>query len=160
MRWDSILLIFFILLILYSAIWQKRVILKIEKELRPLWDRVPAASHPHFLSFIRIIVAPLPPLLLLGISLLIKGFIHYEVAWLALITRLLGLWAAGVLVLKFLRETLTDGLLPFCPLYGKRLFRALRLVLAYTMASIAIVWGARAIALPDDVQLSSDLPFP
>ncbi len=45
---------FFILLILYSAIWQKRVILKIEKELRPLWDRVPAASHPHFLSFIRI----------------------------------------------------------------------------------------------------------
>lgn len=148
----SILLVFFVAVLLYSVIWQKRVVLKIEKELQPLWDRVPATSHPHFLSFIRIIVAPVLPVLLLCTSLLIQGFIHYEVPWLALVTKLLGLWAAGVLVLKILREALTDGLLPFCPLYGRSLFRTLRVVVVYTMTGMAIVWGAEAIQLPDDAQ--------
>lgn len=148
----SILVALFVAGVLYSVIWQKRVVRKIEKELQPLWDRVPAASHPVFFSFIRIIVAPFLPLFLLGVSLLIKGFIHYEVPWLALIAKLLGLWAAGVLVLKFLRETLTGGLLPFCPLYGRRIFRALRLAVVYTMAGMALVWGAGAIGLPVDVR--------
>ena len=147
----SILLIFFVAVVVYSVIWQKRVVRTIEKELQPLLDTIPATSHPHFLSFIRIIVAPLLPVLLLGASLLIQGFVHYKVPWLALTTKLLGLWAAGVLVLKFMRETLTGGLLPFCPLYGRRLFRILRLAAVYTMTGMAIVWGAVAIRLPDDV---------
>ena len=64
----------------------------------------------------------------------------------------MGLWAGGALAIRFLREVLRDGLLPFCPRYGRRLFRKLRLVLVYVMAGIAIVWGAETIQLPDDVQ--------
>ena len=149
---SSILLVVFVVAVLYSVIGRKRVSQRIEKELQPLWDRVPAQTHPHLVSFIRIVASPLVPLLFLGVFLLIEGFTHYEVSWFPPVRKLLGLWAAGVLLMNFFRETLTNGLLPFCPRYGNTLFRMLRLVVICIMAGMAIVWGAEAIQLPDDVK--------
>lgn len=149
---SSILFVVFLVAVLYSVIGRKRVSQRIEKELRPLWDRVPAQTHPHLVSFIRIVASPLVPLLFLGVFLLIEAFTHYEVSWFPPIRKLLGLWAAGVLVTNLLRETLTNGLLPFCPRYGQTLFRMLRLVVICIVAGMVIVWGAEAIQLPDDVQ--------
>ena len=88
----SLILMVFLAVLLYSVIWRKRVILKLEKELQPLLNKVPEETHPHLLSFIRIIVSPLLPLLLLGTSLLINGAIHHDVPWLAFITKL---WDCG-----------------------------------------------------------------
>ncbi len=137
-------------IILYSAIWQKRLVRTIEKELRYLNARFQAAFNLHFRSFIRIILAPVLPLLLLGISLLIKGIVDQEIPLLEYITRLLGLWAVGALILKLSREALLDGLVPFCPLYGRRIFRAVRLIVVYAMIGMVIVWGTELIKLPDD----------
>ena len=148
----SVLLVFFAIVVLYSVIWRHRVVQWLEKELLPLWERVPKASHPHFRAFLRIMVAPLLPLLLLVASLLIQGFIHYRIPSLVLAKNLLSLWAAGILVLNFLHETLRNGLLHFCLLHGRKLFRALRRVMVCTITAIAVVWGARAIELPDGVQ--------
>lgn len=148
----SILLALFIIAALYSVIGRKRVSRRIEEELQPLWARVPAQTHPHLASLIRIAVSPLAPLLFLGVFLLTQSFIHYEGPWFLPIKKLLGLWAAGVLLMNLFREILTNGLLPFCPRYGNTLFRMLRLVPICVVVGMAIVWGAEAIGLPDDVK--------
>lgn len=137
-------------MVLYSVIWQKRLVRTIEKESRYLNARFQAAFNLHFRSFIRIILAPVLPVLLLGISLLVKGFVRQEAPLLEYITRLLGLWAVGALILKVSREALLEGLVPFCPLYGRRIFRAVRLIVVSAMIGMAIVWGTESIKLPDD----------
>ena len=147
----SSLLIVFVAAMLYGLIGQKRVLRKVEKELQPLWERLPTLSRHHFLSFINILVSSLLPLLLLGAFLLIEGFIRSKVPWFLLIKKLLGLWVVNALVLTFLREILTNGLLPFCPRYGKNLLKVLRLGLVYLAVGIALVWGADALQLPEDV---------
>jgi small-conductance mechanosensitive channel len=147
----SCLLIVFAATMLYGLIGQKRVLGKVEQELQPLWERIPALSRHHLLSFINIVVSSLLPIVLLCAFLPIEGFIHSKVSWFVLVKKLLGLWVIGSLSLNFLREILTNGLLPFCPRYGKTLLRVLRLALTYLLAGIALVWGADAIELPQDV---------
>lgn len=147
----SVLLIVFSAAVLYGLFGQKRVLRKVKEELQPLWERFPALSRPYFLSLIRVLVSSLLPVLLLGVFLLIEDIIHSKVAWFLLIEKLLGLWAAGALVGGLLWETFMGGLLPFCPRYGKNLFRSLRLVLICLAAGIAIVWGAEALQPRADV---------
>lgn len=148
----SILLVLFIGTVIYSILWQKRVVGFIETELQPLLLRVPSETHPRLFAFVRILVAPVLPLFLLAVALLIKGFIRYEVTWMVLVIWLLELWAMGALIIKILRETLRGDLMPFCPIYGRKIFRTLRLTAVYAIAGIAVVWSAELFQLPDDVQ--------
>ncbi len=148
----TILLLIFLVAVLYSVVWRKQILQALEKELQPLLKRAPAETYPRLLALLRVLISPLLPLLFLGLFLLIQSFVHYESAWFSLITKLLALWAGEALILGFLREYLTDGLLPYCPVQGKTLLRSISLVLVYIGACLVVVWVVEASRAPRDVQ--------
>lgn len=147
----SLIMLTFIIAVFYSLFGQSRVLIRIEKRVQPLTAVIPAEVYPFFLSALRIVVAALIPLILLGGFALINALIHYQQPWFQLTGRLLGLWALGALVLGLLREALTRDLFEATALYGKSIFRLARLALLYILAGIAVSWGAAAFQVPKDV---------
>lgn len=147
----STLLLLFLVATFYIAVGERRLLQKLDQEMRPLWIRLPELSRPRFFSLLAIVVSALAPLVLLGFFRLIGGFIRHPVAWFELVQKLLMLWAAGALVLTALQEVLMNGLLTFCPWRGRRLYGVLRRVLLYITAGLASVWLADALRLPKDV---------
>lgn len=147
----SLIMLVFIAAVLYSLIGQRRVLRKIEGALDPYREKIPAKVFPFLRSVLRIVVAALIPLALLAGYSLVNGIVSYRAAWFAILGRLLILWAAGALMLNLLREALTRDLFEVTAAYGRSIYRLVRLALLYAVASIALVWSAGALRLPQDV---------
>jgi small-conductance mechanosensitive channel len=147
----SILVFIFICAVFYAFVGQKRVMKRVEKVVHPLGRFMPNEAFPYFLSALKIVVASLIPLLLLGAYSLINAFIHYSAVWFLLTGRLLGVWVLGALILNLLHEILKSGLYPAADQYGKLLYRRARLVVFYILGGTAIVWGAESFALQGDI---------
>ncbi len=147
----SFLVLTFLVAVLYAFTGQKRVMKRVEHAVHPLQRIIPDEVYPYILSALKIVVASLIPLILLGAYSLINAFIQYKAVWFLLIGRLFGVWAIGALLLNLLHESLTSGLYPAADRYGDVLYRRARLAVLYILGGTAIVWGAEAFKLPADI---------
>ena len=147
----SLIMLTFIIAVLYSLLGQNRVLARIETKVHPFREKIPEALYPFSVSALKVVVAALIPLLLLGAFALINAMINYKEAWFQLTGRLLGLWAIGALIIGLMRESLTRDLFPATPPYGKTIFRLTRLALLYVLVGIAVFWAAEAFRVRDDV---------
>ena len=144
----------FLLAALYSLFGQKRVLNRIEAKIATLRDRIPIQAYPYVISGIKVVVAALIPLLLIGIFHMVRALTNFEADWFRLIGHLLGLWAVGALVINLLREGLTRELLPSASEYGISIFRWARVALLYILIAIAVFWSAQVfVARPDVLAL-------
>jgi potassium-dependent mechanosensitive channel len=141
----------FIIAVLYSLIWRKRIYTWTERKTQPLLRRLPDTLVPYVHSGIKVVTAALIPFLLLSLFLLVEAMVAYQAAWFSLTGRLLGLWAAGSLVLNVLSETLTGGLFTATASYGEKLYRWASLVVWYVLIVIAVFWAAESFHLREDV---------
>jgi small-conductance mechanosensitive channel len=147
----SLIVLTFIIAILYSLLGQNRVLAKVEAAVQPIRARIPEASYPYFISALKVIVAALIPLILLGAFSLINAMITYQAAWFQLIGRLLVLWAVGALLISLLRESLTRDLFAATARYGQTIFRLSRLVLLYVLVGEAVFWCAETFPIRKDI---------
>ena len=147
----SLLMLVFFVAILYSLIGQRRVLRRIALRLEPYRDKIPETVYPFVLSGLRIVVAALIPLSLLAAYALVNALVRYEAVWFVILGRLLILWAVGALLLNLLRESLTRDLFEVTTMYGRPIYRLVRLVLFYSLAGITIFWSAEALQLPADI---------
>ena len=147
----SLIVLTFIIAVLYSLLGQNRVLEKVEAGVQPIRARIPEASYPYFISALKVIIAALIPLLLLGAFLLINAMITYQAGWFQLIGRLLVLWAVGALLIGLLRESLTRDLFGATARYGKTIFRFSRLALLWILVGEAVFWGAETFPIRKDV---------
>jgi len=146
------LLLVFLLAVIYSFLWQARVMTGVESRLQPLTVRLPDAVRPYFLATFRVLVAALLPLILWGLFSLVIAFIPQRSVWLIFTRRILLLWLMGALVLRLLRELLLRDLLKVELRYGKTIFLVSRIVLIYVLGCIAFLWGAEAFEFREDMQ--------
>jgi small-conductance mechanosensitive channel len=147
----SIIILIFLVAVLYSVLGRKRIMARIEAGVAPYRSKLPEGVYPFVLSALRVIIAALFPLVLLGIYSLINAMIAYRAAWFVLTGRVLVLWAVGALVIGLLRETLTSGLFKVTAQYGGTVFQLTRLAVFYAMVGVALVWGAESFSLRPDV---------
>jgi len=146
----SILVFVFIAAVLYSLLGQRRVMDWVEHRVEPLSTFIPEATYPFVMSGIKIVVSALIPLLLLLAFALINAMIDYSAAWFQLIGRLLGFWAAGALLLRLLKESLTRDLFKVTAQYGRTIYRWARLALLYAIFGIAAYWTAEVFEIRED----------
>ena len=147
----SMIVIIILAAVFYSLIGQKKVLRRVEMEVKPLGERLPETVYPYFMSVLKIGVEALIPLILLGLFSLIDDLTAYQAPWLRLMGRVLMVWAIGALINGLLREALTRGLFPAASTYGKDIYRLTRLVLIYALLGIAGFWGMEAFAIRQDV---------
>jgi hypothetical protein len=112
---------------------------------------IPEVSYPFVLSGIRVVVSALIPLLLLATFVIINAMIDYPAAWFQLTGRLLGFWAAGALLLRLLKESLTRDLFKVTQQYGRTIHRWARLALLYAVFGLAAYWTAEVFEIREDV---------
>ncbi len=147
----SILVFGFFAGVLYSLLGQRRVMEWVERKVDPLSAYIPEVTYPFVMSGIKVVVSALIPLLLLGAFALINALIDYAAAWFQLIGRLLGFWAAGALLLRLLKESLTRDLFKVTAQYGRTIYRWARLALLYAIFGIAAYWTAEVFEIREDV---------
>ena len=147
----SILVLVFFIGVFYSMLGQQRVMGSVERRVELLIKYIPEASYPFVISGIKVVVSALIPLLLLGAFSLINAMIDYSETWFQLIGRLLGLWAAGALLLRLLKESLTQNLFKVPEHYGWTIYRWARLALLYAIFGIAVYWATEAFEIREDV---------
>jgi small-conductance mechanosensitive channel len=146
----SLVMLAFLAAVFYSLFGQRRVLKRLEKSVASIRVRIPAEFQVYFLSALKILVASLIPLVLLGVFNLIQAFISHKGAWFWLTGQLLKLWALGALILHLLRETLTQRVLSIPVEYGRPVFRVARWVVLYILLSVALFQAAEAFDLPED----------
>jgi small-conductance mechanosensitive channel len=137
--------------VFYSLIGRRRLIERAEAKIDPLLARLPAEMVPYCRSALRVVLASLIPLLLLGAFTTVNAFSGYRAPWFLLTRQLLGLWALGALLKHLLGEILLGDRLPVPSRYGPTLYRLARLGVFYVLLGLAVVWGAAAFDLPADV---------
>jgi small-conductance mechanosensitive channel len=147
----SLLILFFVMVVLYSLLGQKRAIRWVERKAQPVSRHIPEDYYPYFLSLIKVVASALIPLIMVGLFSLINKMINYQAAWFQLTGRLLWLWAVGALILRLLKETLTRNLFDATTNYGKVIFRYARLILLYGIIGIAAFWAAEVFKVRVDV---------
>ena len=147
----SLLVLTFLIAVCYSLFGQKRVMAKVEALVQPFRPHLPETTYPYLLSLLKIGVASLIPLLLLGVFSVINAFIAYQAKWFLLTGRLLGVWVISALATYVLRESLTAGLYAAAEQYGRTIYKRARLVVFYIAGGMAIYWGAEAAGFPHDV---------
>ncbi|MFO7553653.1 MAG: mechanosensitive ion channel [Desulfobacterales bacterium] len=147
----TILMVLFLAGVFYSLLGQRRVMGRVERRVGPMIAYIPEATYPFVISGIRVVVSALIPLILLGLFALINAMIDYSAAWFQLVGRLLGLWAAGALLLRLLKESLTRDLIKVTAQYGTTIYRWARLALLYAIFGIAAYWTAEVFEIRDDV---------
>jgi hypothetical protein len=76
----SLIILTFIVAVLYSLLGQDRVLARIEAGVQPLRAKMPKASYPYFISALKVVVAALIPLLLLGAFALIACWVCGQLA--------------------------------------------------------------------------------
>ena len=147
----SILVFILLVGIFYSLLGQRRVMSLVEQKVEPLTAYIPEVAYPFVMSGIKIVVSALIPLLLLGAFALINAMIVYSAVWFQLVGRLLGLWVAGALSLRLLKESLTGNLFKVTEQYGRTIYRWARLALLYAIFGIAAYWATEAFEIREDV---------
>jgi small-conductance mechanosensitive channel len=147
----SVLIFIFLVALVYSLLGQQRVMQRVATLLAPQEDRIPKSIYPYILSSIRVVIAALFPLVLLGAYSLLNALIAYDAAWFRLIGRLLLLWSVASLVINLLRELLTREFFGIGIERGRSLFRPSRLVVLYSVFAIGSYWAAVAFQLRQDV---------
>ena len=147
----SILVLVFLVGVFYSLLGQRRVMAWVEHRVEPLAAYIPEVSYPFVISGIKVVVSALIPLLLLAAFALINAMIDYSAAWFQLSGRLLGFWAAGALLLRLLKESLTRDLFKVTAQYGRTIHRWARLALLYAVFGIAAYWAAEVFEIREDV---------
>ena len=147
----SILGLMFFAAIFYSLLGQRRVMGWVEHRVEPLSAYIPEATYPFVKSGIKVVISALIPLLLLGAFALIDAMIDYSEAWFQLVGRLLGFWAAGALLFRLLKESLTRDLFKVTAQYGQTIYRWARLALLYAIFGMAAYWTAEAFEIREDV---------
>jgi len=147
----SILVLMFLVGVFYSLLGQRRVMAWVEHRVKPLSAYIPEVSYPFVISGIKVVVSALIPLLLLAAFALINAMIDYSAAWFQLSGRLLGFWAAGALLLRLLKESLTRDLFKVTAQYGRTIHRWARLALLYALFGIAAYWAAEVFEIREDV---------
>ena len=147
----SLVVLVFIATVIYSLIGRKKVLKRIEHIVQPFEKKIPSEIFPYFISLLKVVVAALIPLILLGAFSLINAFISYPAAWFQLTGRLLGLWAIGALITGLLRESLTQNLFPRTNRYGRKVFNLARLTLFYVLAGFVVIWSAEAFEIRPDI---------
>lgn len=147
----SALILIFVCGILYSLTGQKRAIQWVEQKAQPIGRHIPRNIYPYFLALIKVGLSALLPMILFGLFSLIHKLIDYRAAWFLLTGRLLMLWAVGALLLRFLKEILTQQLFEVTASYGKIIFRYMRLLVLYIIIGMAVFWAAQAFHVRGDV---------
>ncbi len=147
----SLVVFTFIAAVIYSLIGRKKVLKRIEGIVRPFEQKLPPNLYPYFLSLLKVVVAALIPLILLGAFSLINAFMTYPAAWFQLTGRLLGLWVVGALITALLRESLTQNLFTRTARYGRKIFNLARLTLFYVLAGFIVIWSAEAFNIRPDI---------
>ena len=148
----SILVFGFFAGVLYSLLGQRRVMDWVERKVDPL-SAVYSGSHLPF-RYVRhqgggFRAGSRYPLL--AAFVLINALIDYAAAWFQLTGRLLGFWAAGALLLRLLKESLTRDLFKVTAQYGRTIYRWARLALLYAIFGIAAYWTAEVFEIREDV---------
>ncbi len=146
----SILVLIFIIVVFYSLIGRKKVLHWIEAKAQPLQSKIPAAVFPYFFSLIKVLVASLIPLLLLGAFTFINALIKYQEPWFLLSGKLLGLWAIVVFLIKGLNVVLVEDLFEIASAHSTMVCRFLRLVLLYIASMLVIFWSSEAFSVPEE----------
>jgi small-conductance mechanosensitive channel len=147
----SLLVLFFVLLAVYSIRVKGRAASWAEKKAQPLGARIPPRLHPYFQSFLKVAVFSLVPLFLLAVFSILNEMIDYDAAWFQLTGRLLGLWAIGAVLLSVLREACTQGLFSSAGPNRDALFRYARLVSLYILFGLAALWTVHAFHIRPEV---------
>ncbi len=147
----SLIMATFLVAVLYSLLGRKKIMRRIESRVQPYRDKLPEGVYPFVLSALRILIAALFPLLLLGIFTLINAMITYQAAWFQLTGRLLVLWAVGSLVISLLHESLTQNLFKVTAQHGKTIYQLTRLAVLYAIVGIGIFKGAEVFPIRPDV---------
>ena len=147
----SALILFFVLVVLYSLLGQVRALRWVERRASPVIRRIPEGYRPYLLSCVKVVVSALIPLLLAGVYSLINRMIDYPAPWFQLTGGLLILWAIGALCLHLLRELLTGNLFEATAVYGKTIFRHVRLILLYLIIGMGVFRAALVLGVGDDV---------
>ncbi len=147
----SLIMLTFIVAVFYSLLGQKKVLAMVERRVQPFSDKIPETVYPFVLSSVRIVVASLMPLILLGAYALMNALIEYKAPWFRITGRLLVLWAVGGLLIGLLRESLTRDLFKVTAQYGRTIFQLARLALIYVLVGIAVPWGAEVFPIRADV---------
>jgi len=148
----SLFVLVLLLAVLYSLLWQGRVLAVLEEKFQVLKTWLPEATYPYYLALLRIVVASLVPLLLLGGFSLVRAFIPSRMPWFLFIERLLILWAIGAVLLHLLGELLLRDLFRVSRKYGRALFNISRVVVLYILLAVGIVWAAETFHMRQDVQ--------
>ena len=133
----SLIVLTFILAIFYSVMGHKKVMGRVEVQVKPYAEKLPEKIYPYILSLIKIVVESLIPLILLGFFSLINALIAYDAAWFQLLGRVIILWTIGRVVNGLLRELLTQDLFPAASEYGDTIYRSARLILLYALIGMA-----------------------
>jgi len=147
----SLVMFTFILAVLYSLIGRKKVLALVESQVKRLHDKIPETVYPFLLSCVRVVVASLIPILLLGAYALMNAMIVYKAPWFQVTGRFLVLWAFGALLVGSLRELLTRDLFTVTAQHGHSIFQLTRLALIYALVGIAVPWSAEVFPIRDDV---------
>lgn len=147
----SLLIFIFLVALIYSLLVQRKIFRWVEKKALPLRERIPQRYYPYFQSGIKVVLSTLMPLIFLGLFSLIRAMVVYRANWFELLGRLLGLWAAGALIFRLLKESLKTNLFPATARYGKTLFHWARLALFYVLIVIAAFWAVEAFGIRSDV---------
>jgi small-conductance mechanosensitive channel len=135
----------------YSRFGKKYVVKHVEKKLETWGKRIPPKGQRYFQSGLNVAAAAFIPALLLCLFSLIEAMSGYQAAWFNLIGHLLSLWTAGVVILGFLKESLSFGLSVTLGGHGKKVFHWMRIVLFYAFIAIALFWAGEALQWRQDV---------
>ncbi|CAB5144427.1 hypothetical protein D3OALGA1CA_5645 [Olavius algarvensis associated proteobacterium Delta 3] len=148
----SLFVFILLLAVLYSLLWQGRVLTVLEERFKVLNTWLPQATYPYYLALLRIVVASLVPLLLLGGFSLVRAFIPSRMPWFLFIERLLILWTIGAVLLHFLGELLLRDLFRVSRKYGRTLYNISRVVVLYILLAVGVIWAAETFHMRQDVQ--------
>jgi small-conductance mechanosensitive channel len=147
----SLLVLLFVAAVLYSLLGRARVIQWVERQSQPVSRYIPERYYPYLWSLFKVLASALLPLVFLALFFFVRAMTDYQAAWFRLTGRLLILWAIGALILRFLRELLTENLFQATAEYGKVVFRYARLITIYVLLGAAASWAADLFGVRTDV---------
>lgn len=137
----TLVLILFLAAILYSFLWQKRVISWIEAKTKTLTRPFSGKGYAYFVVIVDIVTCALVPIVLLAFYGLFGWLFEYHSAWFTYVSRLLWLWLGTILISRVFKQLLTnEEVSKAARSYGPRVYRWIRVVILYSAAMLAVYW--------------------
>lgn len=137
----TLMLIFFLAALLYSFIWQKRVISWIEKKSQRLTTFISQTGYPYFVALIDILTCALMPIFLLAFYELFCAIFEYRSPWFTYTGHLLWIWLATSVISRLFRQFLTNReVTEAAHAQGRTLYRWIHIIILYSAALFALYW--------------------